>query len=173
MDETLRQLATDVGAALRDATATLVTAESCTGGGVGRAITAIPGSSAWFDSGFVTYSDASKQRMLGVDAHTLATHGAVSEAVALEMVRGALRASGATAALSVTGIAGPGGAVTGKPVGTVCFGWALANGTERCETRHFDGDREAVREQSIRHTLAVLKALLRAPPENPVAKTVP
>ncbi|MBU0602937.1 MAG: nicotinamide-nucleotide amidohydrolase family protein [Gammaproteobacteria bacterium] len=173
MDDALRQLASEVGTALRNTGAVLVTAESCTGGGVARAITAVPGSSAWFDSGFVTYSNASKQRMLGVSAGTLATHGAVSEAVALEMARGALHASGATAALSVTGIAGPDGAVAGKPVGTVCFGWALADGTQRCETRHFGGDRDAVREQSVRHTLAVLKALLRAQPGNPVAKTVP
>jgi nicotinamide-nucleotide amidase len=173
MDEELRTLSAEVGAALSATGAVLATAESCTGGWVAEVITATAGSSTWFDCGFVTYSNAAKQRLLGVPASTLAAHGAVSEAAALAMAHGALANSAATVALSVTGIAGPGGAVPGKPVGTVCFGWALAGGVERTETRHFDGDREAVRRKSLRHTLAVLLALLEVPPENSVARTVP
>ncbi len=173
MDAELQRLSVDVGAALKAAGAVLATAESCTGGWVAEIVTATAGSSAWFDCGFVTYSNAAKQRMLGVAEATLKAHGAVSEPVALEMARGALAHSAATAALSITGIAGPGGAVPGKPVGTVCFGWALADGRIRSETRHFDGDREAVRRQSACHTLAVLLALLGATPQDPVARTVP
>ena len=173
MDADLSRLSADVGSALQAAGAVLATAESCTGGWVAEIITATAGSSAWFDCGFVTYSNAAKQRMLGVEAATLQTHGAVSEAVALDMARGALAHSDATAALSITGIAGPGGAVPGKPVGTVCFGWAMADGRIRSETRHFDGDREAVRRQSACHTLAVLLALLGATPKDPVARTAP
>ncbi len=173
MDAELERLSAEIGAALRAAGAVLTTAESCTGGWVAEIVTATAGSSAWFDCGFVTYSNAAKQRMLGVAEATLKTHGAVSEPAALEMARGALAHSDATAALSITGIAGPGGAVPGKPVGTMCFGWALADGRTRTETRHFDGDREAVRRQSSCHTLAVLLALLGATPQNPVARTVP
>ena len=173
MDAELQRLSVEVGAALKAAGAVLATAESCTGGWVAEIVTATAGSSAWFDCGFVTYSNAAKQRMLGVAEATLKAHGAVSEPVALEMARGALAHSAATAALSITGIAGPGGAVPGKPVGTVCFGWALADGRIRSETRHFDGDREAVRRQSACHTLAVLLALLGATPQDPVARTVP
>ena len=173
MDAELQRLSVETGAALQAAGALLATAESCTGGWVAEIVTATAGSSAWFDCGFVTYSNAAKQRMLGVADATLKAHGAVSEPVALEMARGALAHSDATAALSITGIAGPGGAVPGKPVGTVCFGWALADGRIRSETRHFDGDREAVRRQSACHTLAVLLALLGATPQDPVARTVP
>ncbi|WP_018412067.1 CinA family protein [Methyloversatilis thermotolerans] len=173
MDAELSRLSVEVGAALRAAGSMLTTAESCTGGGVAETVTATPGSSAWFDCGFVTYSNAAKQRLLGVDAATLQAHGAVSEAVAREMVRGALAASSADVALSITGIAGPAGAVPGKPVGTVCFAWAFSDGRERSETCHFDGDREAVRRQSTCHTLTVLLALLGAPSDEPVARTVP
>ncbi|WP_430432627.1 CinA family protein [Methyloversatilis sp.] len=173
MDADLQTLSVEVGAALKAAGAVLATAESCTGGWVAEIVTATAGSSAWFDCGFVTYSNAAKQRMLGVPEATLKAHGAVSEAVAMAMARGALAHSDATAALSITGIAGPGGAVPGKPVGTVCFGWALADGRSRSETRHFDGDREAVRRQSACHTLAVLLALLGGTPKDPVARTVP
>ena len=173
MDADLQALSIGVGAALQAAGAVLATAESCTGGWVAEIVTATAGSSAWFDCGFVTYSNAAKQRMLGVPEATLKAHGAVSEPVALAMARGALAQSGATVALSITGIAGPGGAVPGKPVGTVCFGWALADGRSRSETRHFDGDREAVRRQSACHTLAVLLALLGGAPKDPMARTVP
>jgi nicotinamide-nucleotide amidase len=173
MDADLQALSIEVGAALQAAGAVLATAESCTGGWVAEIVTATAGSSAWFDCGFVTYSNAAKQRMLGVPEATLKAHGAVSEPVALAMARGALAQSGATVALSITGIAGPGGAVPGKPVGTVCFGWALADGRSRSETLLFDGDREAVRRQSACHTLAVLLALLGGAPKDPMARTVP
>jgi nicotinamide-nucleotide amidase len=159
MDSELSALSLAVGNALRATGHVLATAESCTGGWVAEVVTATAGSSAWFDCGFVTYSNAAKQRLLGVLPATLVTHGAVSEPVALELVHGALLNSSATVALSITGIAGPGGGVPGKPVGTVCFGWAVKGGVERAETCHFDGDREAVRRLSVCHTLAVLLAL--------------
>lgn len=152
MDADLQTLSIEVGAALKAAGAVLATAESCTGGWVAEIVTATAGSSAWFDCGFVTYSNAAKQRMLGVPEATLKAHGAVSEQVAQAMARGALAHSGATAALSITGIAGPGGAVPGKPVGTVCFGWARGDHTYT-ERLVFQGDRQAVREQTIRHAL--------------------
>jgi nicotinamide-nucleotide amidase len=159
MDDELNALSVKVGSTLRATGHLLATAESCTGGWVAEVVTATAGSSAWFDCGFITYSNTAKQRLLGVLPATLATHGAVSEPVALELVRGALLNSSATVAISITGIAGPGGAVPGKPVGTVCFGWAVKDGAERAETCHFDGDREAVRRSSVCHTLAVLLAL--------------
>ena len=153
MDAELQRLSVDAGAALKAAGAVLATAESCTGGWVAEIVTATAGSSAWFDCGFVTYSNAAKQRMLGVADATLKAHGAVSEPVALEMARGALAHSDATAALSITGIAGPGGAVPGKPVGTVCFGWAAIDAAPVSETRQFAGDRAAVRRAAALHAL--------------------
>ncbi|MCQ9373699.1 CinA family protein [Methyloversatilis sp. XJ19-13] len=159
MDEEFAALSDAVGAACRTSGHVIVSAESCTGGWVAEVLTATAGSSGWFDCGFVTYSNAAKQRLLDVPVELLAAHGAVSEPVALAMVRGALARSAATIALSVTGIAGPGGATSGKPVGTVCFGWAVKGGVERSETRHFDGDRETVRRLSVRHTLTVLLSL--------------
>ncbi len=159
IDDDLRALSEAVGHVLQTSRNVLVTAESCTGGWVAEVITATAGSSAWFDCGFVTYSNAAKQRMLGVGEEALAIHGAVSETVALAMARGALANSAATVALSITGIAGPGGATPGKPVGTVCFGWVSRGGIERSETCHFEGDREAVRKKSVRHTLTSLLAL--------------
>ena len=134
----------------------LVTAESCTGGSIAAALTERPGSSAWFERGFVTYSYASKTALLSVSAATLATQGAVSEATAHEMAVGALHNSQAAVSLSVTGIAGPDGGTPQKPVGTVCFGWALADGTYRVETRQFAGNRHAVREQASIHALSGL-----------------
>nr|WP_229507067.1 CinA family protein [Pseudoduganella rivuli] len=130
----------------------LATAESCTGGGVAQAVTDIAGSSAWFDRGFVTYSNDAKAAMLGVPPGLIAQHGAVSEEVAAAMAAGAQANSGAQAALSTTGIAGPGGAVPGKPVGTVWFGWSVG-GVVQTERRVFDGDRQAVREQAVAHAL--------------------
>jgi nicotinamide-nucleotide amidase len=153
------ELARRVGERLKAANAVLVTAESCTGGWVAQAITSVAGSSAWFDRGFVTYSDAAKQELLGVGAETLRAHGAVSEATAREMARGALERSRATVAVSITGVAGPGGGTPEKPVGTVCFAWALQDGT-KSETRRFSGDRESIRRQSVVLALeGVLKAL--------------
>jgi nicotinamide-nucleotide amidase len=126
----------------------LVTAESCTGGWVAQAITSVAGSSEWFERGFVTYSDDSKQELLGVRNETLARHGAVSEETAREMAQGALARSKGTVALAVTGVAGPGGGSATKPVGMVCFAWAGKH-TVQSETRRFSGDRESVRKQSV------------------------
>jgi nicotinamide-nucleotide amidase len=142
------ELARRVGERLKARSATVVTAESCTGGWVAQAITSVAGSSAWFDRGFITYSNDAKRELLGVHAETLAGHGAVSEQTAREMVRGALERSGATFAVSVTGIAGPGGGTPHKPVGTVCFAWA-GGADVTSETRRFSGDRESVRRQSV------------------------
>ena len=157
------ELARRVGERLKAANAVLATAESCTGGWVAQVVTSVAGSSAWFDRGFVTYSDAAKQELLGVGAETLRAHGAVSEATAREMARGALERSQATVAVSITGIAGPGGGTPEKPVGTVCFAWALRDGTKsgtKSETRRFTGDRESIRRQSVVLALeGVFKAL--------------
>lgn len=152
MTNEMTGLAAEVGKALQDKALLLATAESCTGGGVAQAITAVAGSSGWFECGFVTYSNASKTALLGIPETLIADHGAVSEAVAAAMAQGALARSNAHVALSTTGIAGPGGAVPGKPVGTVCFGWARGSSvhTERVV---FGGDRQAVREQSVAHAL--------------------
>jgi nicotinamide-nucleotide amidase len=138
----------------------IVTAESCTGGWVAQELTAIAGSSAWFDRGFVTYSNEAKQEMLGVRAQTLEQHGAVSEETALEMAQGALEHSRGTVALAITGIAGPTGGTPAKPVGTVCFAWATKARPARAETRHFAGDREAVRRQSVDFSLAKVLEVL-------------
>lgn len=158
--DTLHQLAIDAGQALQHKGLLLATAESCTGGGVAQAITEIAGSSAWFECGMVTYSNASKTALLAVPATLIADHGAVSEEVAAAMARGALGAGQAQVALSTTGIAGPGGAVPGKPVGTVCFGWATADGVHT-ERHVFTGDRHAVREQAVAHALQGLLRFLR------------
>jgi nicotinamide-nucleotide amidase len=152
-------LAARVGRALQAKQLTLCTAESCTGGGVAQAITEVAGSSGWFDRGFVTYSNAAKEQMLGVAPALLEQHGAVSEEVAAAMASGALANSGVQVALSTTGIAGPGGAVPGKPVGTVCFGWAIGDSV-RTERLVFGGDRGAVREQTVLHSLQRLLELL-------------
>lgn len=138
----------------------IVTAESCTGGWVAQELTAIAGSSQWFERGFVTYSNEAKQEMLGVRAETLREHGAVSEETAAEMARGALEKSRGTVALAITGIAGPSGGTPAKPVGTVCFGWATTGKPPRAETKRFSGDREAVRRQSVDYSLEKLLQLL-------------
>jgi nicotinamide-nucleotide amidase len=127
----------------------LATAESCTGGGIANWVTEISGSSAFFDRGLVTYSNQAKHEMLGVKEQTLEQFGAVSEQTAIEMVSGALTRSAANVAVSVTGIAGPTGAVEGKPVGTVCFGLQFEGKEAQVTTQYFDGDRAQVREQSI------------------------
>ena len=138
----------------------LATAESCTGGWAAQAMTAIAGSSAWFERGFVTYSNDAKQEMLGVSALTLKSHGAVSEETAREMALGALLRSKADVSLAVTGVAGPTGGSDAKPVGTVCFAWAMKNGAVRAETRRFSGDRDSVRRQSVVRALeGVLEVL--------------
>ena len=155
-DALLYDLAEKTGRALQTQGLMLTTAESCTGGWIAEAITMIPGSSAWLDRGFVTYTNAAKQEMLGVRAETLARNGAVSEPVVLEMVQGALRASHAQVAVAVSGVAGPSGGTPQKPVGTVCFAWAIEGRAPRAETRRLDGDREAVRRQSVVHALEVV-----------------
>lgn len=143
----------------------LALAESCTGGGVGEAITRIPGSSAWLDRGFITYSNAAKEEMLGVKVETLLTHGAVSEATAREMVLGALRWSRADTAAAVTGIAGPDGGSREKPVGLVWFAWCVRGGAARVESRQLAGDREAVRRQAVEIALKGLLNALEKTPE--------
>lgn len=149
LDELIAQLAD----ALKAKGWMLAAAESCTGGWIAKACTDLAGSSAWFERGFVTYSNEAKQEMLGVKAETLAVYGAVSEAVTAEMASGALGHSHAHVSVSVSGIAGPGGATPAKPVGTVCFGWAVQGGAMRTETCHFAGDRDSVRRQSVEHAL--------------------
>jgi len=156
----MEKLAQTLGERLRSAGATLVTAESCTGGGVAEAVTSVAGSSDWFERGFVVYSNDAKRELLGVRPETLSQHGAVSEEAAREMARGALERSRGTLSLAVTGIAGPGGGSAGKPVGMVCFAWAGKAGFVRSETCHFRGDRRSVRRQSVLRALeGVLQAL--------------
>ena len=139
----------------------LVTAESCTGGWVGEAVTMVPGSSDWYDRGFITYTYISKREMLGVKDKTLGQHGAVSEQTVKEMAVGALAHSHAQVAVAVSGTAGPAGGTLDKPVGTVCLAWALRNGEPVSETLHFAGDREAVRKQSVERALVGLLELIR------------
>jgi nicotinamide-nucleotide amidase len=156
----MQKLSRTVGERLKAAGAMLVTAESCTGGWVAQALTSVAGSSEWFERGFVTYSDNAKRELLGVRAETLSQHGAVSEETAREMARGALERSRGTLALSVTGVAGPGGGSAEKPVGMVCLAWAGKAGELRSETCNFRGDRESVRRQSVVRALqGVLEAL--------------
>lgn len=159
-DSGLYALAEQVGAALKSRALMLVTAESCTGGWVGEAVTMVPGSSDWYERGFITYTYISKREMLGVKVETLEQHGAVSEQTVKEMVTGALAASHAQVAVAVSGTAGPAGGTPEKPVGTVCLAWALRNGDPVAETRHFAGDREAVRRQSVERALAGVLELL-------------
>ncbi len=157
----LEKLAEQVGLQLIERGEMLATAESCTGGWVAQVLTAIAGSSAWFDRGFVTYSNAAKVDMLGVPETTLARHGAVSEATARAMAQGALVHSQAHWALAITGIAGPTGGTPEKPVGTVCFAWAWRDGGCEAQTGHFPGGRSDVRECAVRHALMGLLARWR------------
>lgn len=154
MDRELFELSARVGRALQENSLLLTTAESCTGGWIGEVVTMISGSSTWYDRGFITYTNAAKQQMLGVKAATLREHGAVSEATVCEMAAGALAASSAQIAVSVSGVAGPGGGTREKPVGTVCIGWARKGAEPYAETLLFAGDREAVRRQSVIRALA-------------------
>ncbi len=156
MTDLVAALASQVAQQLRAREFMVTTAESCTGGLVAAALTEIAGSSAWFERGFVTYSNHAKMEMLGVAADLIDTHGAVSEDVARAMAEGALLESRAQCAMSITGIAGPTGGTRDKPVGTVCFGWAVLEELVQSETMHFDGDRASVREQSVRHALGGL-----------------
>ena len=149
----LQTLSESVGAQLLSRGEWLATAESCTGGGVAYAITAISGSSAWFDRGFVTYTNEAKQQMLDVSGETLNQHGAVSEAVVLEMTAGVLRHSSANIAVAISGVAGPTGGSDEKPVGTVWISWRTQDGIHHAKQYLFPGDREQVRLQAIREAL--------------------
>jgi nicotinamide-nucleotide amidase len=159
-DRDLARLAARVGRQLLDSRRGVATAESCTGGWIAKALTDIAGSSQWFIEGFVTYSNESKVLRLGVPRSVLRSEGAVSEAAVRAMAAGALKHSGAQRAVAVTGIAGPGGAAPGKPVGTVWLGWAKRHGRAirvAVQLKHFRGDREAVRRKTVR---AALEGLL-------------
>jgi nicotinamide-nucleotide amidase len=159
MNRSLVQLAAVVGSKVRQAQLMLATAESCTGGLIAAALTETAGASMVFERGFVTYSNRAKEESLGVPEELIEAHGAVSEPVARAMAQGALYNSRAQAALAVTGVAGPGGGSADKPVGTVCFAWALSH-IVIAETRWFAGGREAVRQAAAEHALrGVIKLL--------------
>ena len=158
-DAELQALAAATGERLTSTHDTLVTAESCTGGWIAKVVTDIAGSSAWFDCGMAVYSYEAKLALLGVRPQTLEDHGAVSRETVLEMVAGGLVHSGATLAVAVTGIAGPGGITADKPVGTVWIAWKRRGGYPRAELFHFHGDREAVRRQTVAAALHGLEAL--------------
>jgi nicotinamide-nucleotide amidase len=162
-DAELRALAEALGAALAERRLSCACVESCTGGWVAQVITAVPGSSGWFERGVVAYSNAAKRELLGVSTSALARHGAVSEQVARAMAEGGLARSRADVVLAVTGVAGPGGGTPEKPVGTVWFAWAGRKRATASRAELFAGDREAVRRQSVRAALAGLHAYL-APP---------
>lgn len=155
-EKTLRQLSHQVGEALGQLGATVTTVESCTGGWIAKVITDVSGSSAWFERGFVTYSNEAKHQMIGVNSGTLETHGAVSEAVVREMAQGALYAASADYAIAVSGIAGPNGGSEEKPVGTVWFGFSSKLDGTVARQQLFDGDRDAVRRQATEYALQTL-----------------
>jgi nicotinamide-nucleotide amidase len=158
-DAELQVLAESLGLRLGASRDRLVTAESCTGGWIAKTVTDIAGSSDWFDCGMVAYSYEAKQALLGVRPQTLETHGAVSRETVVEMVSGALVNSGASIAVAVTGIAGPGGGSDDKPVGSVWIGWKRRGGYARAEAFHFDGDRDQVRRQTVAAALKGLEEL--------------
>lgn len=159
LPEGLEMASRALGERLAAAGLMLTTAESCTGGWLAKCVTDIPGSSAWFDRGFVTYSNAAKTDLLGVSPQTLAGHGAVSEPVVAEMAAGASTRAGAAVAVAISGVAGPGGGSADKPVGMVCFGFMLPGLGETC-TRRFVGDRDSVRRQAVAFALDRLLELL-------------
>jgi len=148
MSDTTNDLAEHLGYLLLNEKLFIATAESCTGGGLSEIITRIPGSSQWFDRGFITYSNAAKLSMLSVPAEIIDTFGAVSEETAQAMARGALTNSEAQLAVAITGIAGPGGGSEDKPVGTVCFAWASDAGMLRSTRAQLPGGRDDVRYQA-------------------------
>ena len=159
-DVELYQLAEQTGHVLKQRGYQLATAESCTGGWVGMVMTAVPGSSAWYDRGFITYSNDAKQMQLDVSADTIDTHGAVSESIVREMALGTLQHSKANISLAISGIAGPGGGTPYKPVGTVCIGWALTDGTHLETTCRFSGDRDEIRARAVAAALRGVIELL-------------
>ncbi|MEW6446410.1 MAG: CinA family protein [Pseudomonadota bacterium] len=148
-DDQIGELACRLGQALAERGMRLAVAESCTGGWLAKAVTDMPGSSAWFDRGFITYSNLSKQEMLGVSEAVLQAHGAVSEACVRAMAEGALVHSPADVSVAISGIAGPGGATPGKPLGVVWVAWARHGAETSARMFHFKGDREAVRAQAV------------------------
>lgn len=165
MNSELVARARELGQAALRAGVSVSTAESCTGGGIAFYITAIPGSSGWFDRGFVTYTAQAKASVLGVPEDTIAQFGVVSEPVVRAMACGALERSDAQLSVAVSGIAGPGGAEPGKPVGTVCLGYAWRKAGElfsQSETRHFPGDRGEVRDRTIDTALCELLRLIES-----------
>lgn len=155
------QLATELGQLLLRKKWTITTAESCTGGGIGYWLTAVPGSSAYLDRAFITYSNKAKQQLLAVRSATLLQYGAVSEQTTMEMAAGAAKSAGAQFAISVSGVAGPDGGTKDKPVGTVCFGFYL-DGSIISLSECFSGDRQQVRQQSIDYALKRSIELLTA-----------
>jgi len=157
-DQTLRSLAERVGTLLLAKRHRVATAESCTGGWVAKCLTDIPGSSQWFERGFVTYSNAAKQQSLGVPGELLVRHGAVSQPVAEHMAAGALKESGAALAVAITGIAGPDGGSAEKPVGLVWFALARPHATPIAQQHQFDGDREAIRRAAVAAALRIIIA---------------
>jgi len=157
MDTELYGLSEKVGAALKARNLMMAAAESCTGGWIGQAVTMVPGSSKWFDRGFVTYTNDAKQEMLGVSAKTLDAFGAVSEQTVREMAAGALAGSRAQVAVAVSGIAGPDGGSRTKPVGTVLLAWAEKGGSVEARAMHFQGDRDTVRRKTV---IAALEGML-------------
>jgi nicotinamide-nucleotide amidase len=161
MDAEIYRLSERVGLALKARKLMMSTAESCTGGWIGQAITMVPGSSSWFDRGFITYTNEAKQDMLGVRAETLNEFGAVSEQTVREMVAGALGRSRAQVAVAVSGIAGPEGGSVKKPVGTVLLAWGQKGTGTRAQPMHFPGDRDTVRRLSVIAALEGILALLQ------------
>ena len=159
-DGMLHTLAEQIAAEFTRRGATLVTAESCSGGWIAKTLTDIAGSSAWFECGVVAYSYEAKEALLGVRPETLEEHGAVSRETAIEMVSGALARYGATVAVAVTGIAGPSGGTADKPVGTVWISWKRRGGYAQAELFHFDGDRDAVRRHTVAAALAGVRKIL-------------
>ena len=156
----LHRLATTVGQLLVEKSQRIVTVESCTGGWLGKTLTEIVGSSGWYECGFVTYSNASKIQLVGVNEELIQEFGAVSEPVAKAMARGALEYTKTDIAIAITGVAGPDGGTMDKPVGTVWLAWVAENNYCKAECRIFDGDRASVREQSVSTALTGLILLL-------------
>lgn len=158
-DRDLLELARKTGQALQRAGHMLATAESCTAGGIMKVMTDVAGSSGWCEGGFIVYTNRAKQRLLGVPVEVIAEHGAVSRECVEAMAQGALENSDATLSVAVSGIAGPDGGTATKPVGTVWLAWAVRDGTLRSECSLFEGDRDAVRRQTITHALSEIISL--------------
>lgn len=157
----LHNLAVDLGEQLVRTDQRIATVESCTGGGIAHLVTSVAGSSGWFERGFITYSNDAKAEMVGVDRELIENHGAVSTEVAVAMAEGGIRFSAADYCIAVTGLAGPDGGSTDKPVGTVCFAWAERKHDTIATREHFSGDRTVIRRLSVAHALQGLLDLIR------------